>query len=65
MKIHRCLQRPKQNPVVFACWRDLYAHKYVPPEKGTRESIYVHPGEPCSLDILPEKIEEVIVYEDE
>lgn len=26
-----------------------------PPEKGTRESIYIHPGEPCSLDILPHR----------
>lgn len=40
-------------------------HKYLPPEKETRESIYVPPGEPCSLDILPEKIELVTVYENE
>lgn len=39
--------------------------KYLPSGKGTRESIYVHPGEPCSLDILPEKIELVVVYEHE
>lgn len=53
--------KTQQIPVIFAPWRAVDAHKYLPPEKGRRESIYVHPGEPCSLDILPEKIESVIV----
>lgn len=49
--------------MIFVRWKRLHACGYLPPEKGTRESIYIHPGEPCSLDILPETIELMIAYE--
>lgn len=55
----------KTQAVIFAHWGDICTRKYLPQEKGTRESIYIHPGEPCPLDTLPEKTELVIVYEHE